>query len=470
MKKDLSNVIIVGAGVAGKELSKELNKNLSSFFKLVGFVDDDPAKKSKSINNIKVLGSIKDLEKIIINKNIKEVFIALPSAEGETIKRIIEACDKQKISFKIVPRILEIVLGKVKLQQIRKLQIEDLLGRPIIRADQEKFIKFFSGKNVLITGAAGSIGSEITRQLIQFNLKNLLCFDSWESGLFNLERELKDTGKNFKIVVGNIQDSKKLELVFTEFKPDIVFHAAAYKHVPLMQANPDEAIKNNVFGTKNLAEISVKNKVKKFINISTDKAADPSSIMGATKLLAEKIVVKAGMNESSKFVSVRFGNVLDSQGSVVPIFRNQIQNGGPLTVTDPAMTRYFMTIPEAVQLVMESAIMGKGGEIFVLDMGTPVKIDDLARLMIKLSGFIPDKEIKIKYTGKRPGEKLSEILNTKNEKLEKTSNPKIYQVTQDGKLDKNLEKTLKQLKILAYSKNKSDIVHFLKQIAPNLQK
>lgn len=470
MNKGLRKVLIIGAGVAGRELLGALNKNLSKVFKVIGFIDDDPKKANKKIKGVRVLGGIDSLEKSVKKHKVEEVFIALPSVEGETIKRIIEACNKQKIVFKIVPRILEIVLGKVNLQQIREVRIEDLLGRPIIRSDQKKFIDFFEGKKILVTGAAGSIGSELCRQLVQFNLRKLVCLDVWESGLFDLESQLKNfPGVNFEIVVGNIQDVKKIDYTFAKFKPDYIFHAAAYKHVPLMQENPDESVKNNVFGTKNLADSASKHSVKKFINISTDKAAAPSSIMGTTKLLAEKIVQSANSKKSTKYISVRFGNVLDSQGSVVPIFRKQILNGGPVTVTDPRMSRFFMTIPEAVQLVLEASILGEGGEIFVLDMGQPVKIDDLARLMIQLSGFLPEREIKIKYTGKRPGEKFTEILNTDDEFLEKTGNEKVFLIKQGTLKDENLNYILNSLKKMTYSKKAEDIVHFLRRIAANLQ-
>ena len=469
MKKELTKILIIGAGVAGKELLTQLNKNLKNVFEVVGFIDDNPKKLGKSIQGYKVLGNLLNLETLIEKNNIQQIFIALPSAEGDTIKGIIETCGKKKIVFKIVPRLLEIVLGKVKLQQVREVRIEDLLGRPIIRSNQEKFLNFFKNKKILVTGAAGSIGSELCRQLIQFNPKNLVCFDSWESGLFDLESELKDLAKNYKIIVGNIREKDKLDKVFKLYKPDFVFHAAAYKHVPMMQSNPDEAIKNNVFGTQNLSNVALSHNVKKFINISTDKAADPSNVMGATKLLAEKIVKSQNDKNLTKFISVRFGNVLNSQGSVVPIFRKQISEGGPVTVTDRNMSRFFMTIPEAVQLVLESAILGKGGEIFVLDMGTPVKIDDMARLMIQLSGFIPEKEIKIEYIGKRPGEKLAEILSTKNEKLEKTTNEKIFLVKHDNAMDSKLEMLLSKLEKIVYSQKPYDLIHFLKEIAPNLR-
>lgn len=470
MKKKLRKVLIVGAGVAGRELLREFRRNLNNVFQVIGFIDDDLKKAKKNIWGIPVLGDTKMLEGIIKKKRINEVFIALPSAEGAIIKEIVNTCSKQKVAFKIVPRVLDIVLGQVKLPQIREVRIEDLLGRPIVRSDQKKFTDFFRNKTLLVTGAAGSIGSEICRQLIQFNGKNLICFDIWESGLFELESQLSAFKKDkYKIVVGNIQDKNKIEEVFEKYKPDFVFHAAAYKHVPLMEYNCDEAVKNNVFGTKNLVEESLKIKVKKFINISTDKAANPSSVMGSTKLLAEKIVRQASSKKSTKFISVRFGNVLDSQGSVVPIFRKQILIGGPVTVTHPEMSRFFMTIPEAVQLVLEAGILGQGEEVFVLDMGKPISIDELARLMIRLSGFLPDEEIEIKYTGRRPGEKMTEILNADSEYLEKTANEKIFQVKPEILNEFGLDEILKSLKKAVYSKNKKSIVHLLKSIAPGLE-
>lgn len=481
--KYLKRTLIVGAGAAGQELARELKKNLSRVFRIVGFVDDDKKKLNKLIKGIKVLAELSNLEYVIRKNHIDEVFIALPSEEGETIKRIIDSCNKGKVVFKIVPRTLEIILGKVKLPSIREVRIEDLLGRPIIRSDQKKFIDFFKGKRILVTGAAGSIGSELCRQLIQFVPKKIICLDIWESGLFELDSQLKNLGQNnYEIVIGNIQDQKKIDIVFGKYKPEIIFHAAAFKHVPIMQIHPDEAIKNNVFGTKVITDKALKFKVMKFINISTDKAADPSSVMGATKLLAEKITFSAN-RKYTKFISVRFGNVLDSQGSVVPIFRKQILNGGPITVTDPEMTRYFMTIPEAVQLVLEASVLGEEGELFVLDMGEPVKIVEMARLMIRLFGFLPDKEIKIKYIGRRPGEKISEILYTDKEILEKTESKKIFKIRQNTQHNDKLSKILVDLKKIVYSKKKQSfsmnkqsfsmdrkkIIEYLKEIAPNLQ-
>lgn len=459
-------ILIIGAGVAGRELLKELKKNLK-LYKVIGFIDDDEKKLGKKIGQFEVLGTTVNLAKIIKAKKINEVLIAVPSAEGSSIKRIIEICSKQRVTFKIIPRVLEIILGNVKLPHLREVELEDLLGRQIVRSDQDKYLYYFKNKKILVTGAAGSIGSELCRQLIQFNLKRLIAFDIWENGLFELDSQLASDRNIFIPVVGSIQDKKKLENVFLKYSPDIIFHAAAYKHVPLMQENPDEAVKNNVFGTLNLAMTAAESETEKFINISTDKAADPSSVMGATKLLAERIVASLN-NKHTKFGSVRFGNVLGSQGSVIPTFKKQIAMGGPVTVTHPEMTRYFMTIPEAVQLVLEASLLVEGSETFVLDMGQPIKIDEMARLLIRLSGFDPDKEIKIVYTGIRPGEKLSEVLYTSFEILGKTQNEKIYALKQKKNFE-NLKNIIRELEKLTYSKNKADLIHFLRKIAPNLQ-
>lgn len=463
--------VIVGAGVAGKELYRELKKHLNSVYEVVGFIDDNPRKIGKKIEGVTVLSDANHLSEVIRKHVIKEVFIAIPSAQGLTIRRIIDECEKEKVIFKIVPRILEIILGKVKLAQIREVQIEDLLGRQIVRAKQVRFAKEFRGKKILVTGAAGSIGSELCRQLIQFKPVKLIAFDNWETGLFDLDWELKQLVNStlYEIEIGNIQDFAKVLQVIRFYKPDIVFHAAAYKHVPLMQFNPIEAVKNNIFGTANVAEAALEIGVEKFINISTDKAADPTSVMGATKLLSEKVVRGFNARRKTKFISVRFGNVLDSHGSVVPLFRKQIQQGGPVTVTDKNMTRFLMAIPEAVQLVLQASILGTGNETFILDMGEPVRIDDLARLMIKLAGFVPDEEIKIKYIGVRPGEKLSEILTTATENMELTPEKKIFRVRHEDMSSDILDGTLQKLKTYVRDNQEDQVVAILKRFAPNLQ-
>lgn len=462
--------LIIGAGVAGKELSVEIKKHFSKKYKLVGFLDDSEKLMSKNIGGVEVLGKIGKLPILIRKLKITQVFIAIPSAQGSLIREVMESCEKEKVFFKIVPRLLEIVEGKVKLSSIREVKIEDLLGRSIVQSEQVSFKKEFKNKVVLVTGAAGSIGSEICRQILSFNPKKLIALDIWESGLYDLGLELADIDpeSKFECVVANIQDRERLDSIFKKNRPDLVFHAAAYKHVPLMQDFPYEAVKNNVFGTKNLVETSIKHNVKRFINISTDKAVEPTNVMGTTKLISEKIVTFYNSKNKTKFCSVRFGNVLGSQGSVVPTFKKQIAKGGPVTVTDKRMTRYFMTIPEAVQLVLFAELLVKmGGEVFMLDMGEPVKIDDLARLMIRLSGYIPDVDIKIKYSGIRTGEKFEEKLINDDEVRGKTINERIFLIK--PKIEKfDVKKILDRL---AFSiSNEKDLYEVLRHVAPGLIK
>lgn len=420
--------IIVGAGVAGKELVDQLKSHRSLGYIVVGFVDDNEAKLGNKIRGIPVIGKTDQLEQLISQHGVENVFIAIPSAQGGLIRSLVNSCQKAKVTFRIVPRTLEIVRGKVNLEAIRSVSIEDVLGRAILKSEQAQLKKIFAGKRILVTGAAGSIGSEVARQLAQFNPKLLVMLDWWENGLFALQQELSNLGeqKKQKIIVGNIQDRQKVNWIFSKYKPQIVFHAAAFKHVPLMEEHPEEAVKNNILGTKNLAEIAGENKVQKFIFISTDKAVNPTSVMGATKAFSELLVRYFNKIYNTKYISVRFGNVMGSNGSVVPLFQKQIASGGPVTVTHPDMVRFFMSIPEAVQLILQAARMGKGGEIFVLDMGEPVKIIDLARTMISLAGFEPEKEIAIKIIGKRPGEKIFEEVLTREEEIQKTDNKLIF--------------------------------------------
>lgn len=423
----MKNIVIIGAGVAGRDVLREIQSNPSLKIEVTGFIDDDASKQGKKIDGFRVLGFGKDLKKIISSKKIEEVIIAIPSAEGESIARYVKICTEAKIEFRIVPRVIEIIEGRAKLESLRKVKVEDLLGRPVVSADVKTLKNFFLNRKILITGAAGSIGSELTRQIAAYKPNELILIDWWENGVFALKNEINNLypNNNFNFIIANIQDHSKIESIFEKYKPDYVFHAAAYKHVPLMEEFPDEAVKNNVFGTFNLAQTAKKIGVKKFIIISTDKAANPVNIMGATKLIAEGISKMLNSSET-RFISVRFGNVLDSHGSVVQIFRKQIEEGGPVTITDKKMTRYFMTIPEAVNLILKAAFLGEGGELFVLDMGKPVKIVRLAELMIRLSGYIPGKDIKIIYSGKRKGEKINETLFNKHEELVSTREGKIF--------------------------------------------
>lgn len=471
MASTKQRILIVGAGVAGQELLSQLNRKFKSIYSIVGFVDDDPKKANTEIKSIKVLGSLSDLSRLVRDKKIAEVFIAIPSAEGRTIRKVVEECQKVKVIFRIVPRLLEIVQGKVKLHQVREVQVEDLLGRPLVQSEQKVFQKIFKGKKVIVTGAAGSIGSELSRQIIQFNPQKLILIDWWENGLYELERELENLSSHEKFVtiLADIKNTEKLTKLFRQTKPDIVFHAAAFKHVPSMQRFPEEAVMNNILGTYTIAEAAVKTGVGKFIYISSDKAVDPTSIMGASKLIGEFIIGDLNKKKKTKFISVRFGNVLASHGSIVPLFKKQIFSGGPVTITDPNMTRFFMTIPEAVQLVLHASIMGQGGEIFVLEMGEQIKIVDLATLMIRLAGFVPNEDIKIKYIGIRPGEKMYEELISGTESIEKTTNTKIYKIKTSPKKQPSLPRLLNELKKAAKEGNRERVFSLLKTIAPNLQ-
>lgn len=442
----MKRILIIGAGVAGLDVYKEAKRSPGLGLKIVGFIDDDPTKKNKKINGVKILGQQKDLKKLLKSKKIDEVIIAIPSADGDKITEYINICSDSKVAFRVVPRVKEIIEGKAYLSTLRRPKVEDLLGRPVVQSDIKGLKKFFSGKIVLITGAAGSIGSELSRQVAAYRPKKIILVDWWENGMFEIKNELNKHYPKIKIefIIANIQDKNKIKNIFEKHIPNYVFHAAAYKHVPLMEDNPEEAVKNNIFGTLNVAKLAIKHKASRFIVVSSDKAANPKNVMGATKLVTEAIGKK--YNGKTKFISVRFGNVLGSFGSVVPIFEKQIREGGPVGVTDKRMTRYFMTIPEAVQLILKAASMGRGGELFVLDMGEPVKILDLANKMIRLHGFVPGRDIKIEFTGIRKGEKLFERLFTDDENLSKTSDSRIFISESMGFDLDNLNNLLSELK------------------------
>ncbi len=464
--------LIVGAGVAGRELLAQLKQHKSLGYEVAGFVDDSQAKKGKKINKIPIIGATDKLEELIAQNSIENVFIAIPSAQGSLIRSIVNRCQKAKVIFRIVPRTLEVVQGKVNLEAVRSISIEDILGRALLKSDQEILKKVFQGKRVLVTGAAGSIGSEVSKQVAQFSPKLLVLVDWWENGLFALEKELQaydDTCKK-EIVVGNVQDRPKMDWVFQNFKPEIIFHAAAFKHVPLMESHPEEAVKDNILGTSIIAENARKAGAEKFVFISTDKAVNPSSVMGATKAFAELLVRHYHSLGTTKFISVRFGNVFGSNGSVVPLFQKQIASGGPVTVTHPEMVRFFMSIPEAVQLILQAARMGKGGEIFVLDMGEPVKILELAKTMIRLAGFEPEKEIPIQIVGTRPGEKIYEEVLAADETLDVTENELIFvtrNVLEIG--EKALLESFMKLLSLAEQQKRPEIVSELKRVLINYQ-
>lgn len=419
-------ILIVGSGIAGQDVASQIKSHSDLGLDIVGFIDDNLQKRGKKVGGVTVLGGKENIRSLVKKSRVDEVIIAIPSAHGDEISEVIRICSEIQVPFKIVPRVKEIIEGKAYISNVRPVEIQDLLGRPIIKTNVKELSDFLKGKTVFITGAAGSIGSELTRQVCAFKPKAVALYDWWENGMFQLKEELSKTysRKNIHYIIGSIQDGKKVTRLLKHHKPDIVLHAAAFKHVPLMEEHVDEAVKNNIFGTNTLLKASLKNDVKRFIFVSTDKAANPTSIMGMTKLIAESLTQYA--NGKTKCMIVRFGNVLDSHGSVIPTFKAQIQTGGPVTVTDAKMTRYFMTIPEAAQLILLASQLGDGGELFVLDMGEPVKIVDLAKNLIRLSGRIPDKDIKIIFTGIRKGEKMHEQLFTKKEEIIATKKEKIF--------------------------------------------
>ena len=418
------NTIIFGAGEAGVSLYNRIYQNKESNLYPVAFMDDDPSLVGRKIHGLPVLGGLENLAKAIDKYEAKEVIVAIPSASKQLLKQIMEVCREKRCMIRRFGTIDDVEINKAKVTDIN---IEDLLRRDSISLNMNVVREFVENKTVIVTGGAGSIGSEICRQVLRFGCKHLVIFDIHENGLFFIENELKaEYAGKFSMRLGSIRDIKRLNEVFDEFQPQLVFHAAAHKHVPMMEYSPREAIKNNVKGTINTAQAAIMHKVEKFILISTDKAVNPTNIMGASKRIAEESIQLLDKVGDTDFAAVRFGNVLGSNGSVVPFFRKQIAAGGPVTVTHPDMRRYFMTIPEAVQLVLEAGAMAHGGEIFVLDMGEPVKIYDLARDLIKLSGLEPDEDIEIVFTGLRPGEKLFEELSIRGENMQKTPNGKIF--------------------------------------------
>jgi len=423
----LKRFLIVGAGDAGEALLREIHRMPVAEYDVIGLIDDEPAKQKIKIHGIPVLGIVEQLSQVCKEQNIEEIAIAMPSATHQQLRRVIQVCEGTKIRFRTVPSLADIASGKFRVSQIRDVDINDLLGREAVELDLNLIEAFLKGKTILVTGAGGSIGSEMCRQICQFEPALLLLIEQAENPLFYIEKELNSKFGDIpiKAVICDIADNERVEGIFQKYKPQVVIHAAAHKHVPLMELNPGEAVKNNTLGTKIVADAADRFGSSNFVMISTDKAVNPTSIMGSTKRIAEMYIQDLNKSSDTYFVTVRFGNVLGSEGSVIPIFKKQIAEGGPVTVTHPEMKRYFMTIPEASQLVLQAATMGKGGEIFVLDMGEPVKIVDLARELITLSGFRPGEDIEVLYTGIRPGEKLFEELSIKGEDMKLTRHPKI---------------------------------------------
>nr|WP_309098423.1 nucleoside-diphosphate sugar epimerase/dehydratase [Fredinandcohnia onubensis] len=428
--KDKKRTLIVGAGAAGTMLVRQLQQNHDLDLKPVAFVDDDMKKQNLQIYNLPVLGGINKIEEIVKSKKIENIIIAIPSLSKKALNNIFQECSKTKAKTQIMPLIEDVMLGKVTVNSFRDVQVEDLLGREPVKLDTESISDYLTNKTILVTGAGGSIGSEICRQVSTFTPKKLVLVGHGENSIYQIDMELRNKYKTqFEIipVIGDVQDRNRMFEVIETHAPDVVYHAAAHKHVPLMEYNPKEAVKNNVFGTRNVAEACNAFGVKNFVLVSTDKAVNPTNVMGATKRMAELVIQNLALSSNTKFAAVRFGNVLGSRGSVIPLFKKQIQAGGPVTVTHPDMTRYFMTIPEASRLVLQAGALARGGEIFVLDMGEPVKIVDLAKNLITLSGYTLD-EIEIRFSGLRPGEKMfEELLNEDEIHLDKGQiYPKIY--------------------------------------------
>ncbi|MBE3069348.1 MAG: polysaccharide biosynthesis protein [Planctomycetes bacterium] len=427
----LTRVLIVGAGDAGEGTLRELYRLPVEKYHVVAFIDDDARKRGIRIHGVPVVGGVGDLAAVADRLNVEEVVIALPQPTRVELRRIIEVCKGRRLTFRIVPGVADLIEGRLDVSRLREVDINDILGRDPVLLDTENIGQFLADKVVLVTGAGGSIGSELCRQLVAFQPRQLVLLEQAENNLFYIDRELRRTYPSLNVVpvIADICDRCRLEDVFGRYRPHVVFHAAAHKHVPMMELNPGEAIKNNIFGSKNVVDLARESHAEAFVLISTDKAVNPTSIMGCTKRITEMYCQSLSGTPNgghTKFVIVRFGNVLGSAGSVVPIFRDQIARGGPVTVTHPEMQRYFMTIPEATQLVIQAGAMGKGGEIMLLDMGTPVKIVDLARDMITLSGFRPDVDVKIEFLGMRPGEKLFEELRTSGEDVLPTHHYKIF--------------------------------------------
>lgn len=419
--------LIVGAGEAGSLLLKEIRRQTPPTYHVVGFVDDDSTKAGMRLHGIPVVGAVSDLCKLIQRFSAEDVIIAIPTAASKTIREIVKACEHCKVRFKTLPAIHDIIEGKLSISQIKDVEIEDLLGRDPVVLNETAIHNYLAGKRVLVTGAAGSIGSEICRQVAKFDPAKLVLLDNAETPLYQIEMELSEHYPDLRIipVLADIRNSHRLEFVFETFMPEVVFHAAAYKHVPMMEYNPVEAITNNIQGTRTLAEKAHAFGVTNFVMVSTDKAVNPTNVMGASKRAAELFVQSLARQSQTNFTTVRFGNVLGSNGSVIPLFQEQIKHGGPVTVTHPDIIRYFMTIAEASQLVLQAGCIGNGGEIFVLDMGDPVRIIDLAEELISLSGLKPHEDIEIIFTGLRPGEKLFEELLIAGEGIKPTQHPKI---------------------------------------------
>lgn len=459
--------MIIGAGLAGEKIYREISSAPQVYKEVSVLIDDNIAKHKRSLHNVPIVGGRDKIIDASKEYKIEEILVAMPSVDEKELADILNICKETKCRIKKLPGIYQMLNGDVHLSDFKEVEIKDLLGREPIEVNLEEIMSYVTDKVVMVTGGGGSIGSELCRQIAAAKPKQLIIVDIYENNAYDIQLELKHDHPdlNLETLIASVRNTKKIDELFKEYRPDIVYHAAAHKHVPLMEDSPNEAVKNNVFGTLNVARAADKYKTKRFILISTDKAVNPTNVMGATKRMCEMIVQTMNNRSKTEYVAVRFGNVLGSNGSVIPLFKKQIKNGGPVTVTHPDIIRYFMTIPEAVSLVLQAGAYAKGGEIFILDMGKPVKIADMAINLIKLSGYEPDIDIKIEYTGLRPGEKLYEELLMKEEGLQDTPNHLIH-IGKPIEMDEDvfLEKLI-HLKKEAYEET-NNIRHLIKDIVP----
>ena len=469
----VKNVLIVGAGAAGNLLVREMFRHPGVRMKPIGFLDDDSGKKKEIYMGVPVLGRLEDLPRVVTETNADMVLIAMPTSPGRVIRNVVDLAKAAGIDFQIMPGLYELMSGKFNISQLREVDVQDLLRRDHVELDFESISQYVRNKVVMVTGAGGSIGSEIVRQITRCDPKQIILLGRGENSIFKIETECRQLFSNvdFVSLITDVRDIESLENNFIRCRPDVVFHAAAHKHVTLMEENPEQAILNNVGGTRNMVNMALKYNVKRFVNISSDKSVNPTSVMGASKRVAEYVVEWASYRaqKGQEFVSVRFGNVLGSRGSVVPLFKQQIETGGPITITHPDMTRYFMTIPEASQLVIQAGGLGGNGSVYVLDMGEPVKIVDLANDLIKLSGLVPGEDIEIEYTGIRPGEKMYEELLTDEEITTATRHTKIFSAKTSGLPHEGFEEMLEDLFSRAHKDNGAAIRGQLKAIIPSYE-
>lgn len=464
------NTLIIGAGDCALAIINEIRKEKGKEYNIIGIIDDDINKKDTFLNGVKVIGGREKIADIAKERNVEVILFAIAKIDLAEKTKLIDICNSTSAKVKILPGYYELLDNEISMNKMRDIDLKDLIGREEVQLDKEGIEEYINNKVVLVTGGGGSIGSELCRQIAKFNPKLLLILDIYENNAYDLQNELSATEPelNKKIIIASVRDKYRMSQVISAYKPNIIFHAAAHKHVPLMEDNPSEAIKNNVIGTLNVAQLASQYKVDKFVLISTDKAVNPTNVMGATKRLCEMIVQAVNSERGNKtdFVAVRFGNVLGSNGSVIPLFKRQIKNGGPLTLTHNDITRYFMLIPEAAQLVLQAGAYARGGEVFVLDMGSPVKIYDLAENLIKLSGYTPNKDIKIKVTGLRPGEKLYEELLMNNDNLTKTAHNKIFIDKPESLSLNNITKQIDDLMFITKLGNKNMLINKLREIVP----